>query len=100
MEERAETTAAAIRQDLYLRADFGESRQIRWRARRLIKVYERDGWACARCDSVFGLTVDHIVPRARGGTNCLDNLQVLCFDCNQRKADSPFFFRARGEVVA
>lgn len=34
------------------------------------------------------LTVDHITPRARGGTNTLDNLGVLCLSCNSRKRAS------------
>ena len=32
-------------------------------------------------------TVDHILPKARGGTDAYANLQCLCYDCNQRKAD-------------
>ena len=34
------------------------------------------------------LTVDHIVPKARGGTNDPENLRVLCRPCNSRKHDS------------
>ncbi|WP_429216421.1 HNH endonuclease [Kitasatospora sp. MAP12-9] len=33
------------------------------------------------------LTVDHIVPKARGGTDDRSNLQVLCRACNSRKRD-------------
>lgn len=33
------------------------------------------------------LTVDHIVPKARGGTDSVDNLTVLCRACNSRKKD-------------
>ena len=29
--------------------------------------------------------IDHIVPLARGGTNDLVNLQLLCAECNQKK---------------
>jgi 5-methylcytosine-specific restriction protein A len=33
------------------------------------------------------LTVDHIVPKAAGGTDSLSNLRVLCRGCNSRKRD-------------
>lgn len=40
---------------------------------------------CAVCGSKDDLTVDHIIPRARGGTNESGNLQVLCRFCNSKK---------------
>ena len=33
--------------------------------------------------------VDHVVPRSRGGTDHLDNLQLLCSHCNRIKGDRP-----------
>lgn len=35
------------------------------------------------------LTVDHIRPRSRGGTNDLTNLQILCRNCNSSKKNRP-----------
>jgi len=32
-----------------------------------------------------GLDVDHILPRSEGGTDDPDNLQALCWRCNQDK---------------
>ena len=33
-------------------------------------------------------TVDHIIDLAHGGGNCLENLRVLCFECNNTKSNS------------
>ena len=33
------------------------------------------------------MTKDHIKARANGGTDHMDNLQPMCYDCNQEKAD-------------
>lgn len=49
-------------------------------------VYERDGWKCVRCSSHIRLTLDHVVPKSLGGRSTAENLQVLCFICNQWKA--------------
>lgn len=49
------------------------------------RVYERDGHACRRCGARTGLTLDHIFPWSRGGTDDPSNLQTLCGRCNSRK---------------
>lgn len=48
-------------------------------------IYERDGRHCQVCRYPYGLTVDHIIPLAWGGTNSKDNLQILCKLCHGRK---------------
>lgn len=42
---------------------------------------------CAHCGSREDLTIDHIIPRSRGGTNIQSNWQILCSKCNFRKGD-------------
>jgi hypothetical protein len=49
------------------------------------EVYERDGWACRHCGGTDDLTLDHVVPRSRGGGDEIENLQTLCRPCNSRK---------------
>jgi hypothetical protein len=46
-------------------------------------VYERDK-CCQKCGSNYALEVNHIIPYALGGKTELSNLNLLCFNCNQR----------------
>jgi hypothetical protein len=48
-------------------------------------VMERDAYRCRHCDSHIDLSVDHIYPKSKGGTDDLDNLQTLCRPCNSKK---------------
>lgn len=57
------------------------SRQVR------ASIYERDGLKCLKCGAKDGLTIDHIVPRSKGGDNSKDNLQTLCEQCNNEKGN-------------
>jgi hypothetical protein len=51
-------------------------------------VFERDGGRCTECGGNFDLQYDHILPVARGGATTLENLQLLCAECNRSKSDS------------
>jgi 5-methylcytosine-specific restriction endonuclease McrA len=51
------------------------------------KVYKRDCYKCVSCGSGENITIDHIKPVSKGGTNKIDNLQTMCFPCNQKKGD-------------
>jgi len=53
-------------------------------------ILERDRFRCTLCGKSARetkLEVDHNVPVAKGGTDTLDNLRTLCFDCNRGKSD-------------
>lgn len=48
-------------------------------------VFKRDNGICAYCGGTKHLTVDHIIPKSRGGANSWENLITSCFSCNNRK---------------
>jgi 5-methylcytosine-specific restriction endonuclease McrA len=49
-------------------------------------VLARDGHRCQYCDS-GAETLDHVVPRSRGGRHVWENLVAACRRCNHAKAD-------------
>lgn len=48
-------------------------------------VFEKWNYQCAYCFSKNRLTLDHVIPRARGGSDAVTNLVCACHDCNQKK---------------
>jgi 5-methylcytosine-specific restriction endonuclease McrA len=50
-------------------------------------VLERDRHQCQSCGTTQTLTIDHIIPLAKGGSNDVSNLQTLCRSCNAQKRD-------------
>ena len=65
---------------------------VRMRVRAL-ELFKAQGGLCfyclARIRTSVDLTLDHVVPRAHGGTNHVGNLVVCCNSCNQHFADAP-----------
>jgi 5-methylcytosine-specific restriction endonuclease McrA len=51
------------------------------------RIYKRDNHECAYCGSKKQLTLDHIIPKSRGGGNDWNNLVTCCFKCNLKKAN-------------
>lgn len=51
-------------------------------------IIRRDGNACQYCGkSNIPLTVDHVIPKARGGEDTWENLVTACVRCNNKKGD-------------
>jgi 5-methylcytosine-specific restriction endonuclease McrA len=50
-------------------------------------IFKRDGYCCQYCGTVDELTLDHVVPKSRGGKSNWDNLTTACKRCNSRKGD-------------
>lgn len=49
-------------------------------------VFARDDYRCQYCGSRAD-SIDHVVPRSRGGRDVWDNLAAACRPCNMRKRD-------------
>jgi len=49
-------------------------------------VFARDGGRCAYCGATAA-SIDHVVPRSRGGRHSWDNVVAACHRCNRIKAD-------------
>jgi 5-methylcytosine-specific restriction endonuclease McrA len=59
------------------------SRKITRRA-----IFARDDWTCQYCGTARGsLTIDHVIPRSKGGTSRWENIVTCCGPCNRRKGD-------------
>ena len=55
-----------------------------------LRIYMRDKYRCQYCGEKKGvseLTLDHILPRSRGGDNSPINVVTACVKCNNRKSD-------------
>ena len=50
-------------------------------------VFARDRFRCQYCGSQRHLTVDHVVPRSKGGSDGWENVVTSCAPCNLRKGD-------------
>lgn len=83
------------REVIYARIEYEESKPDKRRKRYkitnhythfFVQIGRRDGFGCAVCgEPSKDLGVDHIIPLVAGGTNDLDNLQLLCRSCNSAK---------------
>src|SRR5216110_2061042 len=72
-----------IRLVTYVRVPRGVKRKISRRA-----LFARDGWRCVYCGTMSGrLTLDHVVPRSRGGDSVWENVVTSCAPCNLRKGN-------------
>jgi 5-methylcytosine-specific restriction endonuclease McrA len=50
-------------------------------------IYARDGHKCQYCGATRKLTIDHVIPKSKGGSDDWDNLVVACSSCNIKKGD-------------
>lgn len=84
---RSETTTLTspmvIRLVTYVRLPYDSRRRITRKA-----ILARDAWACQYCGSGSSLTIDHVVPRSKGGAHEWTNVVASCWPCNKRKGSA------------
>ncbi len=68
----------------YVRIPF--SKILSYRPSRAL-IYKRDSNTCQYCGSTRHLTIDHVIPKSRGGEDTWENLAVACSACNTKKGD-------------
>ena len=59
----------------------------------LIILYGRQAGYCFLCfkwKNAEDMSIDHIIPQSKNGSNRLDNLQMLCHKCNSRKGNKTY----------
>jgi 5-methylcytosine-specific restriction endonuclease McrA len=72
-----------IRLVSYVRVPRAIQRKISRRA-----LFARDNWRCVYCGTATGrLTLDHVVPRSRGGDSVWENVVTSCAPCNLKKGN-------------
>jgi hypothetical protein len=72
----------------------GESRYVAVKTKS--DVWKKNQGRCANCGSNYALQMDHIHPFSKGGKTKAPNMQLLCRNCNQRKADGVHVNRSPG----
>lgn len=61
-------------------------------AKRIWRKHIKEEWnhQCAYCGSNENLTIDHVVPQSKGGTDTTKNVVCCCHSCNQSKSHIPW----------
>lgn len=77
---------SVIRLLTYIDVRGRQGRSSNMRARVLMRDRNRCQY-CGKKGTTFDLTLDHILPRSRGGRTVAENLCAACQECNNRKSD-------------
>ena len=70
-----------------IRLDYLIKRPRRQRKLTRFEIFNRDRYTCQYCgNETRQLTLDHVIPRYRGGQHTWENVVSACISCNRRKA--------------
>lgn len=91
-EERAHNEK--IRRTRKMQAE-GSFTLVEWN--RLCNYYDYTCLRCGRQEPDIKLTVDHVIPLSKGGSNDISNIQPLCHSCNSGKHTKNIDYRVEWE---
>ena len=74
---------AVIRLNRFVRVPYRKTVPLSRRA-----IFARDGGRCVYCTAP-ATSIDHVIPRSRGGRHIWENVVSACHRCNHAKADKP-----------
>ena len=77
------TLPAVIKLNRFVRIPYRHSVPLSRRA-----LFARDGGRCVYC-AAPATSIDHVIPRSRGGAHAWENVVSACHRCNHLKADKP-----------
>jgi 5-methylcytosine-specific restriction endonuclease McrA len=80
-ERLAVEVPSVVRLRTFVRVPFGRRAALNRRS-----VFARDGHRCQYCGAAAE-SIDHVVPRAKGGPHTWENVVAACRPCNVRKRD-------------
>ncbi len=96
-ETRALPVPAVVRLTRFVKVPFRGPISLTRRA-----IFSRDGGSCGYCGAT-ATTIDHVLPRSRGGLHRWENVVAACHRCNHLKADrtlNELGWRLRGTPIA
>ncbi|WP_409449899.1 HNH endonuclease [Chryseobacterium sp.] len=84
--KKLETIIECIELAFFKKYDYLEKRkQFNRQQKQLFKILIKKCNACLHCGTTEKLSIDHIVPLIKKGSNDINNLQILCISCNSKK---------------
>ena len=82
-EQNREKWSAINRLQQHKRRALGPIHSTEWIAK--VAMLKNECQICFKTEPEIKITIDHIIPVSKGGTNHISNLQPLCMRCNQMK---------------
>lgn len=82
------STKNRLRRDFHIQENGGNFSAEEW-----FDLCDKYDNICLCCRQSKPLTVDHIIPLSKGGTNDISNIQPLCISCNSKKKTKTIDYR-------